>query len=91
MPCRRVDLKTLLKCSNIVTLPIAHTPETDKLINQDRLYLMRPNAVLLNTARGGFIDEQALVEALREQRISHASLDVFDVEPPRPDPPLVIF
>jgi len=90
LPCRSVDLETLLKGSDIVTLHIAHTPETDKLINRDRLSLMRPNAVLINTARGGLIDEQALVEALRERRISHAALDVFDVEPLPPDHPLVI-
>lgn len=81
LPCRQVDLATLLERSDIVTLHVAHTPETDRLIDSDRLALMRPNAVLINTARGPLIDEQALIRALQGRRIAHAALDVFDVEP----------
>ena len=89
LPCRQVDLAALLERSDIVTLHLAHTPETHELINRDRLALMRPNAVLINTARGSLIDEQALVEALQERRIAHAALDVFDVEPLPHDHPFI--
>ena len=89
LPCRQVDLATLLERSDIVTLHLAHTPETHRLIDRDRLALMRPNAALINTARGSLIDEQALVEALRERRIAHAALDVFEVEPLPHDHPFI--
>jgi glyoxylate reductase len=61
-----------------------HTPmneQTRHLINAERLSLMKPSAILINTSRGGVIDEAALVEALRSKRIAAAGLDVYEKEP----------
>jgi phosphoglycerate dehydrogenase-like enzyme len=63
------------------------TPHTHRLVSRERLALMKESAVLINIGRGRTIDEEALVEALREHRIRGAALDVFDVEPlPREHP-----
>ncbi|MGI9420815.1 MAG: phosphoglycerate dehydrogenase [Geminicoccaceae bacterium] len=76
-----VDLETLLKESDFVSVNAPHTPLTDKLINAERLALMKPTAYLVNTARGGLVDEADLTEALRARRIAGAGLDVMAVEP----------
>jgi D-3-phosphoglycerate dehydrogenase len=76
-----VDLETLLRESDFVSVHAPHAPDTDKLIDRDRLALMRPDAYLINTARGGLVDEAALYEALSTRRIAGAGLDVFEVEP----------
>ncbi len=79
-----VTLEELLKKSDIITL---HTPlmeETRFLINEDRLKLMKPSAVLINCARGEVIDIQAAAKALKEKRIAGAAIDVFEAEPPLP-------
>ncbi len=78
------DMETLLKTCDIVSL---HTPLNDQtrgLIGRQELALMKPDAFLINTARGGVVDTPALVEALREKRIAGAGIDVFDMEPPVP-------
>ena len=77
-----VPLDTLLRESDFVTLHAPHTPETDRLVNAARLRLMKSSAYLINTARGGLVDEAALADALRERRILGAGLDVFRQEPP---------
>ena len=59
------------------------------MIDAGRIALMRPHAILVNTARGGIIDEAALIEALRQAKISHAGLDVFAEEPLPPGHPLL--
>ena len=59
------------------------------MINARTLALMKPDAYLINTARGTIVDEKALVEALREKRIAGAAIDVYDPEPPRPGNPLL--
>ncbi len=74
-------LDDLLKEADVVFLACPHTPETDKLIDARALRLMKKSAFLVNTARGGIVDEAALVAALREREISGAGLDVFEEEP----------
>jgi len=76
-----VDLDTLLVESDIVTLHVPLTPETRHMIGARELARMKPSAVLINTARGGVVDEAALIEALRKRRIAGAGLDVFEKEP----------
>jgi len=85
-----VPLETLLRESDFVTLHAPHTSETDRLINAARLRLMKPSAYLINTARGGLVDEAALADALRERRILGAGLDVFRQEPPVGSPLLAL-
>jgi (S)-sulfolactate dehydrogenase len=74
-------LDQLLVESDAVTLHVPLVPETRHLINAGRLAAMRPGAVLINTARGGVVDEPALAEALRAGRLAGAALDVFEHEP----------
>ncbi|MEX2616089.1 MAG: 2-hydroxyacid dehydrogenase [Alphaproteobacteria bacterium] len=81
-------LRELLRTSDIVSL---HTPlnaSTHHLIGAEELKLMQPHAILVNTARGPVIDEDALYTALTDGTITAAGLDVFDQEPPKPDNPL---
>lgn len=84
---RFVDLDTLLRESDFVSLHVPLTPETRSMIGRDQISLMKPTAVLVNTARGSVVDQAALTEALREGRIFAAGLDVFAIEPiPQTDP-----
>jgi phosphoglycerate dehydrogenase-like enzyme len=78
---RLVELDELLRQADFVSLHLPLTPETHHLIDARRLALMKPTAYLINTARGGLVDEAALVAALEERRIAGAGLDVFEVEP----------
>jgi len=84
-----VDMETLFRNSDVVTLHCPLTPETDRLVNRQRLSWMKPNAFLLNTSRGPLIDEPALADALNSGRIAGAGLDVLSVEPPPRDHPLL--
>jgi D-3-phosphoglycerate dehydrogenase len=84
-----VSLEDLLRQSDFVSLHPVLTPETFHLIDAPRLALMKPTAYLINTSRGGVIDEPALVEALRQGRPAGAGLDVFETEPPAVDNPLL--
>jgi D-3-phosphoglycerate dehydrogenase len=84
-----VSLEDLLRRSDFVTLHPVLTPETHHLINAERLALMKPTAYLINTSRGGVIDEPALIEALRQGKLAGAGLDVFEKEPPDLDNPLL--
>jgi D-3-phosphoglycerate dehydrogenase len=83
-----LPLDQLLGQADVVTLHVAHTEQTHHLINAERLRLMKPTAVLVNTARGELVDELALAEAVREKRIGGAAIDVFAVEPLPADAPL---
>jgi phosphoglycerate dehydrogenase-like enzyme len=77
-----LDLPDLLRASDVVSLHAPLTPETERLIDRDRLALMRAGAILVNTARGRLVDEAALVDALERGRLRAAALDVFELEPP---------
>lgn len=84
------DIDTLLKTSDIVSLHLPFTPETKHFISREKLALMKKDAILINTARGGIIDNKALADALKEGQIAGAAIDVFDMEPPLPyDYPLL--
>lgn len=78
----------LLAQADIVSLHCPLTPQTENLINVASLSIMKPSAVIINTSRGGLIDAQALADALNEERISGAGIDVLAVEPPPVDNPL---
>ncbi|HID33140.1 MAG TPA: D-glycerate dehydrogenase [Anaerolineae bacterium] len=84
-----VSFDELLESSDFVTLHCPYTPETHHLIGADALARMKPSAILINTARGGVVDQDALVEALRSGQILAAGLDVFTPEPLSPDHPLL--
>jgi D-3-phosphoglycerate dehydrogenase / 2-oxoglutarate reductase len=88
-PATLADLDTLLRESDVVSLHARLCPETQGLIGARELALMKPSAVLVNTARSGLVDEAALVKALSERRIMGAALDVFDLEPLPADHPLL--
>lgn len=79
---RRVAFDELLRASQVVSVHVPLLPETRALIGPRELQLMRPDAILVNTARGGVVDESALVEALTAGRLRGAALDVFEDEPP---------
>jgi phosphoglycerate dehydrogenase-like enzyme len=82
-------LPNLLAASDIVSLHLPLTDATDRLLNRDTLGLMKSDAVLINTSRGGVVDEEALVDALRAGGLAAAGLDVFAVEPVASDNPLL--
>lgn len=83
------DLAALLSSSDYVSIHCPLTDETDGLIDEAALALMKPSSVLINTSRGGVIDENALVRALEAGQIGGAALDVTDPEPPPADNPLL--
>lgn len=83
------ELDTLLRESDFVSLHMPLNAQTRHLINQAALAKMKPSAILINTARGGVIDQQALVEALENRVIAGAALDVTDPEPIPYDHPLL--
>ena len=84
-----VSLEVLLQLSDYVVVCCALTPETHHLINADRLSMMKPNAYLINVARGPIVDQTALTDMLTHGRIAGAGLDVFDVEPIASTDPLL--
>lgn len=77
-----VDLEPLLRRADVVTCHCPLTPETRGLIGRDQLRLMKPQAILVNTARGGIVDETALADAIETGIIGGAAIDVFEQEPP---------
>jgi len=85
-----LTLDELLKESDIVTIHLPNTKETEGLINKEKIRLMKPTALLINTARGPIVDNNALAQALKDGKIAGAGVDVFDMEPPLPkDYPLL--
>lgn len=86
---RFVDLETLFRQCDVVSLHCPLTPQTNKLVSAERLAWMKPSAFLLNTSRGALVDEPALAAALNAHKIAGAGLDVLSVEPPPADNPLL--
>jgi phosphoglycerate dehydrogenase-like enzyme len=83
-----VSLEELLRLSDYVLVNCPLTPQTRGLLGKPQFALMKPDAMLINTARGPIVDESALIEALQTGRIGGAALDVFEKEPLSPDSPL---
>ena len=81
-------IEDLLISSDYLSIHVPLTPETRGIIDRQRLKLMKPTAIIINTARGGIVDEEALAEALRSEEISYAALDVFETEPLAAESPL---
>ncbi len=75
------DLEDLIRECDIITLHCPHTSETHEMINAERIRMMKPSTYLINTARGDLVDENALIEALQNERIGGAGLDVYQNEP----------
>jgi glyoxylate reductase len=84
-----VDLDTLIRESDFLSLHVPLTPETQHMINSKTLAMMKTNAILVNTARGQIVDQDALYEALKSHQIFAAALDVTDPEPLPLDDPLL--
>jgi D-3-phosphoglycerate dehydrogenase len=88
MHVRLLPIDQLLRAADVVTLHVALTDQTHHLIDANRLKLMKPTAVLINTARGELVDEAALADAIKEKRIGGAAIDVFATEPLPAESPL---
>jgi phosphoglycerate dehydrogenase-like enzyme len=86
---RHAPLDALLSEADFVVLAVPHTPHTERMIDAKALARMKPTATLINVGRGGLIDEDALADALRHQRIAMAGLDVYHMEPLPVDSPLL--
>jgi len=84
-----VDKETLFSSADFVTVHVPLNDETRHLVDAEALGWMKPTAYLVNTARGPVVDEQALAEALKKRQIAGAGVDVYPVEPPPPDFPLL--
>lgn len=87
-PYPAVGLEELLRTSDVISLHCPMTPETRHLIDRERLRLVKPDAIVVNTARGALVDEDALVDAVTAGRLAGAALDVYDREPPEFASPL---
>lgn len=83
------SLDEIFSKADIVTLHVPNIPETRGMVTKQLIYLMKPTAYIINTSRGEVIDQDALVEALKERRIAGAALDVFHKEPLESDDPLL--
>jgi len=89
LPAVSTDMETLLRESDFISVHVPLTPETHHLVNAEFLSRLKPNAVLVNTSRGGVLDQDALYKTLKEHRIFAAALDVTDPEPLPLDSPLL--
>jgi glycerate dehydrogenase len=87
--CQFAGLEDVFRSSDVVSLHCPLTPHTENLVNKQRLALMKKTAYLINTGRGPLVDEQALAEALNNEMIAGAGLDVLSSEPPKEDNPLL--
>lgn len=86
---KKMELDELFASCDVVSLHCPLTPDTKEMVNAERLKLMKPQAILINTGRGPLINEQDLADALNEGRIAAAGLDVLSVEPSQKDNPLL--
>jgi glycerate dehydrogenase len=86
--CELVKLEDVFRKADVVSLHCPLTPETQNLINVQRLALMKPTALLINTSRGPLVDERALADALNGERLAGAGLDVLSIEPAAEHNPL---
>jgi len=84
-----VELEEVFKKSDIITLHVPKNSETTNLINRETIQKMKEGVRIINCARGGLVDEQALAEALKSGKVAGAALDVYDQEPPPADNPLL--
>jgi glycerate dehydrogenase len=89
IPPGRVPLQELFRQADVISLHCPLTSQTRNLINAETLSLMKPTALLVNTARGALIDETALIHALRERQLAAAALDVISHEPPPAGHPII--
>jgi phosphoglycerate dehydrogenase-like enzyme len=85
-----VEWDALFSKSDVVSVQLALNPQTEGIIAAREFALMKPDALFINTARGGLVDQAALTEALRDGQIGAVALDVFSEEPPAPDDPLLM-
>jgi D-3-phosphoglycerate dehydrogenase len=83
------SLEALFESSDLISLHLPYNRTTDKIVNRGMIGRMKNSAVIVNTSRGGVVDEEALFDALNNKRIGGAGLDVFTVEPIGPDHPIV--
>jgi glycerate dehydrogenase len=86
---KTLPLDELIRTSDVISLHLPLSDQTRNMIGRAQLEQMKPSAILINTARGGLVDEAALAEALINSRIAGAGFDVLSVEPPQPDNPLL--
>ena len=86
---KAANLQTLLSLADFISISMPRTPETENIINETSLAMCKPNAILVNTSRGGLVDEEALFHALQKGQIRGAASDVFATEPPAKDTPLL--
>jgi glyoxylate/hydroxypyruvate reductase len=84
----RADLHAMLREADFLVLAAPHTPETEGIIGEAELAVLKPSAVLINIGRGALVDEDAMIRALEEKRLAGAALDVLRDEPPPQDSPL---
>ena len=85
----KIGLDELFKTCDVISLHCPLTASTKEIVNKERLALMKPTAILINTGRGPLVNEQDLADALNEGRIAAAGLDVLSTEPPKADNPLL--
>ena len=83
------SLELLFESSDVISLHLPYNRTTDKVVDQGMIGRMKKSAVIVNTSRGGVVDEEALFDALKNRRIGGAGLDVFTIEPINPDHPMI--
>ena len=86
---RRAALEEMLPAVDVLSIHVPLTPDTRMIIDASAIARLKPGAIVVNTARGGIIDENALAAALRSGHVLATGLDVFEHEPPSPDNPLL--